>query len=122
MSSVAAATMEETPAASMRAGAARSHREALLARFHEVRNFTDALGRGLAPEDCVVQSMPDVSPTKWHLAHTTWFFETFVLKKWVAGLSPRQSAVRLSVQLLLQRRGRYAPARSARFDFEANGR
>jgi ergothioneine biosynthesis protein EgtB len=57
----------------------------LLARFHEVRNFTSALCRDLAPEDCVVQSMPDVSPTKWHLAHTTWFFETFVLKKWLTG-------------------------------------
>lgn len=85
MSSVATATMEETPAASMRAGVASSRREALLARFHAVRNFTNALVHGLAPEDCVVQSMPDVSPTKWHLAHTTWFFETFVLKKWVTG-------------------------------------
>ncbi|MGH8100141.1 MAG: ergothioneine biosynthesis protein EgtB, partial [Chthoniobacterales bacterium] len=80
--------MEETPAASMRAGGARSHREALLARFHQVRNFTNAVSHGLAPEDCVVQSMPDVSPTKWHLAHTTWFFETFVLKKWVTGFRP----------------------------------
>jgi ergothioneine biosynthesis protein EgtB len=88
LSSVAAATMEETPAASMRAGAARSRSEPLLARFHQVRNFTNALSHGLAPEDCVVQSMPDVSPTKWHLAHTTWFFETFILKKWVTGFRP----------------------------------
>ena len=54
-------------------------------RFHQIRNFTDALCAGLEPEDCVVQSMPDVSPTKWHLAHTTWFFETFILKKFVPG-------------------------------------
>ena len=57
--------------------------EQLRARFHQVRNFTNTLCRGLEPEDCVVQSMPDVSPTKWHLAHTTWFFETFILKKFI---------------------------------------
>jgi ergothioneine biosynthesis protein EgtB len=62
-----------------------SRAESLLARFREVRNFTARLAGNLAPEDCVVQSMPDVSPTKWHLAHTTWFFETFILKKWVPG-------------------------------------
>jgi ergothioneine biosynthesis protein EgtB len=54
-------------------------------RFHEIRNFTSSLCSTLEPEDCVVQSMPDVSPTKWHLAHTTWFFETFILKKFVPG-------------------------------------
>jgi len=54
-------------------------------RFHQIRKFTDSLGAGLEPEDCVLQSMPDVSPTKWHLAHTTWFFETFILKKFVQG-------------------------------------
>jgi ergothioneine biosynthesis protein EgtB len=63
----------------------RSHLESLLGRFHQVRNFTDALCSGLELEDYVVQSMPDVSPTKWHLAHTTWFFETFILKKFLAG-------------------------------------
>jgi ergothioneine biosynthesis protein EgtB len=62
-----------------------SRAESLLARFHEVRNFTARLAGNLAPEDCVVQSMADVSPTKWHLAHTTWFFETFILKKWMPG-------------------------------------
>jgi ergothioneine biosynthesis protein EgtB len=62
--------------------------ECLLARFHQVRNFTNALCTGLEPEDCVVQSMADVSPTKWHLAHTTWFFETFILKKFVQGYRP----------------------------------
>ncbi|MGB9473667.1 MAG: ergothioneine biosynthesis protein EgtB [Candidatus Udaeobacter sp.] len=59
--------------------------EALLARFHQIRDFTNRLCANLEPEDCVVQSMPDVSPTKWHIAHTTWFFETFILKKFSPG-------------------------------------
>ena len=65
-----------------------AHRQDLVARFHEVRDFTTRLCEGLAPEDCVVQSMPEVSPVKWHLAHTTWFFETFILKKWVSAYRP----------------------------------
>ena len=67
----------------LRPGSGRVER--LLARFHQIRDFTNALCAGLEPEDCVVQSMPDVSPTKWHLAHTTWFFETFILKKFSPG-------------------------------------
>ena len=48
-------------------------------RFLAIRAQTAALAAPLDPEDCVVQSMTDASPVKWHLAHTTWFFETFVL-------------------------------------------
>jgi ergothioneine biosynthesis protein EgtB len=63
--------------------ASQSRLERLRNRFHQVRSLTNSLCEGLEPEDCVVQSMPDVSPTKWHLAHTTWFFETFILKQFV---------------------------------------
>ena len=52
----------------------------LPARFERVRTTSLELASTLAPEDTVVQSMPDVSPTKWHLAHVTWFFERFVLE------------------------------------------
>ena len=48
-------------------------------RYLSVRHRTVALAARLRPEDTVVQSMPDASPTKWHLAHTTWFFEQFIL-------------------------------------------
>ena len=52
----------------------------LAARYREVRDVSEALCAPLEAEDYVVQSMPDASPAKWHLAHTSWFFETFVLK------------------------------------------
>jgi ergothioneine biosynthesis protein EgtB len=56
-------------------------RQALLdRRFRAIRNVTACLCQSLSAEDCAVQSMPDASPAKWHLAHTTWFFETFVLR------------------------------------------
>jgi len=88
MNRSAAAIVEFPPVAKTPRRPNDSPDENLLPRFQQVRNFTDSLCQDLAPEDCVVQSIPDVSPTKWHLAHTTWFFETFILKKWVPGYQP----------------------------------
>src|SRR3954471_4035977 len=55
------------------------------AEYCDVRQLTERLAAPLSAEDQVVQSMPDVSPTKWHRAHTTWFFETFVLNPELSG-------------------------------------
>jgi ergothioneine biosynthesis protein EgtB len=60
----------------------------LRAKYEEVRRATAALAGPLSAEDQLVQSMPEASPTKWHLAHTTWFFETFVLSRFVPGYRP----------------------------------
>ncbi len=65
------------------AGAARGTR--LLTDYRTVRTHSDRIAEALGPEDQVVQSMPDASPAKWHRAHTTWFFEQFVLVPNVAG-------------------------------------
>ncbi len=60
----------------------------LSARYRQVRSDSTRLCATLAPEDFVVQSMPDVSPTKWHLAHVTWFFEKFVLEPFAKHYAP----------------------------------
>ncbi len=60
----------------------------IASRFLATRRFTEQICRPLAIEDFVVQAMPDASPTRWHLAHSTWFFETFVLARWQTDYQP----------------------------------
>ncbi|HWR16771.1 MAG TPA: ergothioneine biosynthesis protein EgtB [Terriglobales bacterium] len=67
--------------------AANSRSVSLTERFLAVRKTTECICDGLSAEDLMVQSMPDASPAKWHLAHTTWFFETFLLKPYLPDYS-----------------------------------
>lgn len=64
--------------------------DSLVERYEQVRSHTETLAAPLSPEDQTVQSMPDVSPTKWHRAHVTWFFETFVLAEHEQAFTPFQ--------------------------------
>lgn len=68
---------------------------ALAQRFEQVRRHSHLLCQPLETEDYVIQSMPDVSPTRWHLAHTTWFFETFVLRHGLPGYRSPHPAFQL---------------------------
>ena len=61
---------------------------ALLGHYAAFRRFTEELAARLSPEDQCVQSMPDASPAKWHLGHTAWFFESFILERFDAGYKP----------------------------------
>jgi ergothioneine biosynthesis protein EgtB len=73
--------MSTTPNRSLSAVSSVEMPGDLETRYHRVRRATERLCEPLSPEDCVVQSMPNCSPAKWHLAHTSWFFETFILER-----------------------------------------
>jgi len=75
-----------------RDGASGPDSAALAQAYARVRKQTEALAAPLSPEDQGVQSMPDASPTKWHRAHTTWFFETFVLAAHAPSYQPYDAA------------------------------
>lgn len=84
MCATAAASSEEASHRRLQA----ADNEGFAGHFQRVRDFTEALTQPLSPEDCVIQPMPDASPTKWHLAHTTWFWETFLLSPRVPDFQP----------------------------------
>ena len=65
------------------------------AAYRRVRGETLALGAPLSAEDCCVQSMTEASPAKWHLGHTTWFFETFILERHEPGFRPFDARFRI---------------------------
>ena len=67
---------------------ARNLQNTLALHFKRTRTQTGILVKPLSAEDCQLQSMPDASPTKWHLAHLTWFFETFILEKYEVNFKP----------------------------------
>ncbi|HEY2864372.1 MAG TPA: ergothioneine biosynthesis protein EgtB [Casimicrobiaceae bacterium] len=64
-------------------------------RYRNIRAATESLAARLTDEDCTIQSMPDASPVKWHLAHTSWFFETFLLEPSLPGYRAYDPAFRI---------------------------
>jgi ergothioneine biosynthesis protein EgtB len=79
----------------MRRESVRFTEQADLQRYLAVRAQTEQLAEPLGAEDCALQSMPDASPTKWHLGHTSWFFETFVLERALPDFSSYRTEFRV---------------------------
>ncbi len=74
-------------------------------RYRRVRHFSRKLCETLEPEDYVIQTMPETSPTKWHLAHTSWFFETFIVKQFFRDYHSLHPQFDFLFNSLLQRGG-----------------
>ncbi|MDU0958647.1 MAG: ergothioneine biosynthesis protein EgtB, partial [Bradyrhizobium sp.] len=88
MTSSASATASSPAPATLPTSSHGSLAGSLIEAFLVVRGETERRAAPLSPEDQVIQSMPDASPAKWHRAHTTWFFEQFVLGGHCRGYAP----------------------------------
>src|SRR5450631_57532 len=82
-------------------------------KFRAVRDMTLKLTAPLSAEDQMLQSMPDASPVKWHLAHTTWFFETFILEPHVSAYEPFDPAYKVLLNSYYKQLGAH-PNRGSR--------
>src|SRR4051794_18122663 len=82
---------------------------AVLERFQAVRKTTEELCRPLVHEDFILSVTEDTSPPKWHLAHTTWFFENFVLKRINRGYEPYREEFNFIFNSYYKRLGLYIP-------------
>src|SRR6516165_4719436 len=83
-----------SPAPVMNPSAAKPHTQPILDQYQAVRRMSRRICSPLAVEDHSLQPMPDASPAKWHLAHTTWFFETFLLAGYMQDYRPFHPAFR----------------------------
>ena len=95
---------------------------ALAARYRAVRGLSLAHRRASVGRGCLLQPMPDASPAKWHLAHTTWFFETFLLRDHVPGYRAYDERFAYLFNSYYEGEGDAAPARAARHDLAAVAR
>ena len=91
----------------------------LLEKYMAVRNHTEEICSPLKTEDYVVQPVVDVSPPKWHIGHTTWFFETFILKPYLENyeeFDPQYNYVfnsyyeTVGARVITYRQGKFKPA------------
>lgn len=87
------------------------------AKYRAVRSVTRALAGKISPEDQMVQSCPEASPVKWHQAHTTWFFETFVLRPFLKGYKPFRDDFRWLFNSYYESLGEEIPEKKLRASF-----
>src|SRR6202161_1637392 len=86
-------------------------------KFQPVRSTTRSLAESLSAEDQMIQSCSEASPVKWHQAHTTWFFETFVLRPFLKGYKPLQEDFRWLFNSYYNSLGEEIPEKKLRASF-----